>query len=55
MHKRLMDSNHLLARNNDEGSNLVHEVINLVEPQSWNIEITELYFISFFIHVHTYR
>ena len=38
MHKRLMDSNHLLARNNDEGSNLVHEVINLVEPQSWNIE-----------------
>ena len=38
MHKRLMESNHLLARNNDEGSNLVHEVINLVEPQSCNIE-----------------
>ena len=34
-----MDSNHhLLTRKNDEGSNLVHELIHLVEPHSWNIE-----------------
>ena len=33
-----MDSNHLLTRMNDEGSNLLHELIHLVEPHSWNIE-----------------
>ena len=38
MQKRLMDSNHLLTRKNDEGSNLVHEFIHLVEPHSRNIE-----------------
>ena len=36
--KRLMDSNHLLTRKNDEGSNLVHELIHLVDHHSWNIE-----------------
>ena len=38
MQKRLMDSNHLLTRKGDEGSNLLHELIHLVEPHSWNIE-----------------
>ena len=38
MQKRLMDSNHLLTRKNDEGSNLVHELIHLVEPHLWNNE-----------------
>ena len=38
MQKRLMDSNHLLTRKSDEGSNLLHELIHLVEPHSWNIE-----------------
>ena len=38
MQKRLMDSNHLLTRKNDEDSNLLHELIHLVEPHSWNIE-----------------
>ena len=38
MQKRLMDSNHLLTRKSDEGSNLLHELIHLVEPYSWNIE-----------------
>ena len=33
-----MDSNNLLTRTNDEGSNLVHGLIHLVEPHSWNIE-----------------
>ena len=33
-----MDSNHLLTRKNDEGANLLHELIHLVEPHSWNIE-----------------
>ena len=37
MQKRLMDSNHLLTRKSDEGSNLLHELIHLVEPHSWNI------------------
>ena len=34
----LMDSNHLSSRDNDKGSHLVHDLINLVEPKSWNIE-----------------
>ena len=38
MQKRLMDSNHLSSRDNDKGSHLVHDLINLVEPKSWNIE-----------------
>ena len=33
-----MDFNHLLTRENDEGSDLVHELILLVEHHSWNIE-----------------
>ena len=41
--KRLMDSNHLLTRKNDEGSNLVHELIHLVEPHSWNIELRNMF------------
>ena len=38
MQKRIMDSNHLLTRKNDEDSNLLHELIHLVEPHSWNFE-----------------
>ena len=38
MQKRLIDSNHLLTRKNNEDSNLVHELIHLIKPHSCNMK-----------------
>ncbi|XP_076324096.1 E3 SUMO-protein ligase KIAA1586-like [Tachypleus tridentatus] len=39
MKKRLMDCDHLISKNNDrEADNKLHELLNLLEPNTWNIQ-----------------
>ena len=38
MRKRLIDNEHLTSKNNDQEGIEFHQVINLLEPDTWNIQ-----------------
>ena len=39
MKERLMDCDHLTSKNNDQKNDKkLHELLNLLEPDTWNIE-----------------